>query len=76
MIETLGKGACFSEEAQKILKNSKSEMQKLHHAFIGSEHVLLSILKNKNNVSKKLEEYKINYDKFKIRTKKIRRKRR
>jgi len=55
----------FNEEAQKILKNSKNEMKKLHHAFIGSEHVLLSILKQENNVSKKLEEYKIDYNSFK-----------
>lgn len=55
----------FSEEAQKILKKSKLEMQKLHHAFIGSEHVMLSILNSKNSVSKKLNDYKIDYQSFK-----------
>ena len=40
----------FSEEAQKILKKSKEEMQKLHHPFIGSEHVLLSILSFDNQI--------------------------
>ena len=54
----------FNEEAQKILKNSKIEMQKLKHAFIGSEHVLLSILNSSNTVSNKLNELGINYDVF------------
>ena len=54
----------FNEEAQKILKNSKIEMQKLKHAFIGSEHVLLSILNSSNNISDKLNELGINYDVF------------
>ena len=35
----------FSEESQHILKQAKVEMQKLKHAFIGSEHVILSIFK-------------------------------
>lgn len=55
----------FSEEAQKILKKSKLEMQKLKHSFVGSEHLLLSILGSKNNVSKKLLEYGVTYDNFK-----------
>ena len=55
----------FNEEAQKILKKSKQEMLKLHHAFIGSEHVMLSILSMKNNVSRKLSDYKIDYQLFK-----------
>lgn len=55
----------FNEEAQKILKKAKQEMQKLKHAFIGSEHVMLSILNNKNNITKKLNEYGIDYQIFK-----------
>ena len=55
----------FSEEAQKVLKNAKIEMQRLKHSFVGSEHLILSILKSKNNFSKKLNEYEITYDKFK-----------
>ena len=54
----------FNEEAQKILKNSKEEMHKLHHPFIGSEHVLLSILNNDNYVSNILKKYYITYDIF------------
>ena len=55
----------FNEEARLILVSAKEEMSKLKHPYVGSEHLLLAILKNKNNVSKKLKEYKLDYDKFK-----------
>ena len=55
----------FSEEAQQILKRSKKEMQKLKHPFVGSEHLILSILNSKNSVCFKLNEYGINYNNFK-----------
>lgn len=54
----------FNEEAQRIIKKAKVEMQKLKHAFIGSEHLLLSILNDKNNISDKLKEYNVFYDNF------------
>lgn len=55
----------FTEEARKILINAKEEMMELRHPYIGSEHLLLAILKSKNNVSKKLKQYNLDYDKFK-----------
>ena len=55
----------FTEEARKILVNAKSEMMELRHPYVGSEHRLLAILKSKNNVSKKLKQYNLDYDKFK-----------
>jgi len=55
----------FNEEAQKVIKKAKVEMQKLKHAFVGSEHLILSILSSNNDVSSKLNEYGINYDNFK-----------
>lgn len=54
----------FSEEAGHILKQAKLEMQKLKHAFIGSEHVILSILNNKNKVRDKLNNHGIDYNIF------------
>ena len=54
----------FSEEAQKILKKAKLEMQKLKHAFIGSEHLILSILSDDNDISLKLQKYNVNYEKY------------
>jgi len=55
----------FSEEARKILINSKIEMKELRHPYVGSEHMFLSILKDKNSVSNKLKEYGIDYNMFK-----------
>lgn len=55
----------FTEEARKILVNAKKEMMELKHPYVGSEHLLLAILKSKNNVSNKLKNYNLDYDKFK-----------
>ena len=55
----------FTEETRKILINAKEEMMELRHPYVGSEHLLLAILKSKNNVSKKLKQYNLDYDKFK-----------
>ena len=51
----------FTEEARKILMSAKKEMHELKHPYVGSEHLLLSILKSENNVSKKLKEYSLDY---------------
>ena len=55
----------FTEEARKILINAKVEMTELKHPYVGSEHFLLAVLKGKNNVSKRLKQYNLDYDKFK-----------
>lgn len=56
----------FSEETRKIIKNAKKEMQNLCHPFVGTEHLILSILSNKKlNVTMKLNDYNITYDIFK-----------
>ncbi len=56
----------FSEESQKILLQAKKEMTLLKHPYVGSEHLLLAILSNKNNIiTEKLCEYNITYEKFK-----------
>ena len=55
----------FNEEARKVLIGAKEEMLKLKHPYVGSEHLLLSILKDNNDVSKKLKEYDLDYNKFK-----------
>lgn len=54
----------FTEEVEHILKQSKLEMQKLKHAFVGTEHLILSILNNKNSIRDKLNNYGITYDIF------------
>ena len=55
----------FTEEARKVLVNAKKEMLELKHPYVGSEHLLLSILKNNNKVSQKLKEYNLDYQKLK-----------
>ena len=54
----------FTEEARKILIAAKEEMKKLKHPYVGSEHLLLSILKDNNEVSEKLKEYNLDYKRF------------
>lgn len=56
----------FTEDARKVLVDSKKEMVSLKHPFIGTEHILLSILKNTNNsVYKKLSRFNLTYKSFK-----------
>lgn len=55
----------FTEEARNIIVCAKKEMNDLKHPYIGSEHLLLAILKDDNEVSKILKKYKLDYKKFK-----------
>jgi len=55
----------FNEESQKILVNAKVEMINLKHPYIGTEHLVLAILKSNTNLSNRLKEYELTYDKFK-----------
>lgn len=55
----------FTEEARKILVNAKYEMSELKHPYVGSEHLLLAILKDNNSVSKRLRQFSLEYENFK-----------
>ena len=55
----------FSEDAQKILVLSKKEMCELKHQYIGSEHLLLAMLKNDNTIINKFKKYNVTYKIFK-----------
>ena len=55
----------FNEDVQVILFKAKEEMLDLRHPYIGTEHLLLSILKNDDDMSKRLKKYNLTYDKFK-----------
>ena len=47
----------FDEDTKKVLKRAKIEMQELKHPFVGTEHLLLSILKlNDLKITNKLKE--------------------
>lgn len=53
----------FSEEAQKVLLTTKKEMLELKHPYVGSEHLLLAILHDRNlAITQLLEEYKLSYE--------------
>ncbi len=54
----------FNEEAQKVLVLAKKEMSDLKHPYVGSEHLLLAILKFDNDISKKLKTFTIEYKTF------------
>ena len=54
----------FTEEARKIIVEAKKEMYELKHPYVGSEHLLLAILKDKNDISKKLKEFDLTYEKL------------
>jgi ATP-dependent Clp protease ATP-binding subunit ClpC len=55
----------FNEEAQYILLKARDEMINLKHPYIGSEHLVLSILKNKTTLSERLSDYGLTYNTFK-----------
>lgn len=55
----------FSEEAQRVLVDAQKEMSELKHTYIGSEHLLLAILKNNQDLVNKFKKYKITYKSFK-----------
>ena len=55
----------FEEEARKVLVNAKKEMYDLKHPYVSSEHLLLAILKDDNEISKKLKGYDLDYNRFK-----------
>ena len=38
----------FSKRVQQIIKNSKEEAIRLGHSYVGSEHILLGIIKDKD----------------------------
>ena len=57
--------ANFTEEARKVLVEAKLEMFNLKHPYVGSEHLMLALLKENNSVSKKLKKYNLDYNIFK-----------
>lgn len=56
--------AKFDEEAQKVMVLAKWEMGDLRHPYVGSEHLLLAILKQDNYISKKLKSFNVTYESF------------
>lgn len=55
----------FGFEISKLFKDAETIRYDLRHPYVGSEHLLLAVLKNNNEVSKELKKYNINYTNFK-----------
>ena len=55
----------FTEEARRILVSAKAEMKELKHPYVGSEHLLLAILKDNNEISDRLKDFDLNYNRLK-----------
>ena len=55
----------FNEEAQEIIIKAKLEMLELKHPYVGTEHLVLAILHTKNDLTKRLEKYKVEKNKKK-----------
>ena len=54
----------FNEDAKKVIKHAKGEMLKLNHPYVGSEHIILSMLKNYDRLESIFRKQHITYDKF------------
>lgn len=48
-----------------ILRCAEEEMMKLNHPYVGTEHLLLAILKSKNELTEFLKTKKLTYKRFK-----------
>ena len=55
----------FNEETQKILMSAKIEMTSLKHPYVGTEHLVLAILKSNTNLASRLKDYNLTYENFK-----------
>lgn len=55
----------FGFEAGKILKDAEEERSKLHHPYVGSEHLILAILKNESITKKRLNDFGLTYKQMK-----------
>ncbi len=55
----------FSEDSQRIIVNAKKEMYELKHPYVGSEHLMLSILHSKLGLTNQLLSYGVSYELFK-----------
>ena len=54
----------FGFIGSQILKEAENERQKLSHPYVGSEHLLLAILKGDSQTQEVLEDYGLTYQKF------------
>ena len=54
----------YNLETSRIFKDAEKIMISLNHGYVGTEHLLLSMLKNSEEIRNLLEKYQIEYDGF------------
>lgn len=54
----------FSLEVSTLFKGAENEALKLKHSYVGTEHLLLSMLKNDENLISFFKEYDLSYNNF------------
>ena len=54
----------FGFEVAELLEIAEQERVELRHPYVGSEHLLLAILKQESDVAKKLKVAGLTYSKF------------
>lgn len=55
----------YGIEVAKLFKRAEEFRKELKHPYVGSEHLVLAILEDDNEVSRKLKVYGLSFDKFK-----------
>ena len=55
---------CFNKSVCRILEIAEQEILNCHHPYVGTEHLLLALLKN-NNISEICIKYNLTYKNFK-----------
>lgn len=55
----------FGFEVSEILETAEQERESLRHPYVGSEHLLLAILKKESKLTSKLKSLGLTYDNFK-----------
>ncbi len=54
----------YSFEVESILHTAEIIRKELRHPYVGTEHLLLALLKNENEVSKLLKDFGVTYNSF------------
>lgn len=54
----------YSLKTCKIIKDAEVIKEKLNHLYVGTEHLLLSVLKNDENLAELSSKYNLKFDKF------------
>ncbi len=55
----------YNIEISKLFKQSEQEMLDLHHPYVGSEHLLLALLKIASDIKEVVKNYGLTYETFK-----------